>query len=118
MNQTPQDLPIATTAEVPARSLSRVRYWQEHIDRWRESGLGQSAYCQREGLKLHRWHYWHKKLTRAAVNTTRPASDFIPVRLRPQPLDQGLSVTLPTGITIVGISADNVALVGTLLKHL
>ena len=118
MNQSTQDLSTPNAVKAPTHTQQQAPYWQTHIDRWRESGLSQSAYCQREGLKLHRWHYWHKKLTRAAVETASTASDFIPVRIRPQPLDQGLSVTLPTGITIVGISTDNVALVGALLKHL
>ena len=116
MKRTAQNSPIPNVA--PARSLSQTHYWQEHINRWRESGLSQSAYCQREGLKLHCWYYWHKKLTQIPADKSRSRNDFIAVEVMSQARDQSLSVKLPNGIIIDGISTDNMALVGALLKHL
>ena len=40
----------------------RVRLWQEHLARWRRSGLSQSQYCRQHGLRWHTFHYWRKKL--------------------------------------------------------
>jgi hypothetical protein len=37
------------------------RYWKEHIDSWKASGLKQAQYCRQHDLKLHRFVYWRKK---------------------------------------------------------
>lgn len=36
-------------------------YWEAHLSRWEASGLGQSEYCRRNGLGLHRFIYWKKR---------------------------------------------------------
>lgn len=50
-----------------ARSAEREAkrwYWEEHLSRWETSGLGQSEYCRQNGLGLHRFIYWKRKLAR------------------------------------------------------
>ncbi|MCF8051500.1 MAG: hypothetical protein K9L59_09710 [Desulfobacterales bacterium] len=37
------------------------RYWKEHIDSWKASGLKQSQYCRQHDLKLYQFVYWRKK---------------------------------------------------------
>ncbi len=37
------------------------RYWKDHIDSWKASGLKQSQYCRQHDLKLHQFVYWRKK---------------------------------------------------------
>ena len=46
----------------PARGAERQRYWQDHIGRWRSSGMTQKDYCQKNGLKWSTFHYWRKRL--------------------------------------------------------
>ena len=33
---------------------ARVRYWSQHIEGWRSSGLSQRRYCEREGIVFAR----------------------------------------------------------------
>ena len=43
---------------------AKRRFWSQHIERWKHSGLTQTAYCRQHELKLHRFVYWRKKYHR------------------------------------------------------
>ena len=46
----------------PLQGAERRRYWQEHIERWRSSGMTQKDYCRQNGLKWSTFHYWKQRL--------------------------------------------------------
>ena len=48
----------------------RRRQFQEHIRRWRSSGLTQAEYCRRNELKWSTFHYWRKRLQDTATAVT------------------------------------------------
>jgi len=50
---------IAPTAP---QGAEKRRYWQDHIERWRSSGMTQKDYCQKNGLKWSTFHYWRRRL--------------------------------------------------------
>jgi hypothetical protein len=37
--------------------------WRERLEDFQTSGLSPRDWCAQEGLKTHRLHYWHRKLT-------------------------------------------------------
>lgn len=37
------------------------RYWQGHIESWRQSGLSQAEYCRRQSLSIKTFGYWKRK---------------------------------------------------------
>jgi len=43
------------------------RYWKEQIESWQKSGLSQTEFCRRHGLKYHRFLYWRKRFIRPAA---------------------------------------------------
>ena len=51
----------------PSQDLSdpkaKRRFWEHHLAQCRQSSLTQKAYCQKQGLKLHQFYYWKKRLT-------------------------------------------------------
>lgn len=98
-------------------ALTRDQFWYEHVVSWRQSGLTQSSYCRREGLKLHQWHYWRKKLDEVDQSPA-PSDDFVPVQVIAGSRAACLSVTLPNGVMIEGISRDNVDVVSGLIARL
>jgi hypothetical protein len=51
----------------PQRGMDRRRYWKEHIERWRSSGMTQKDYCLGNGLKWSTFHYWRKRLHEPAT---------------------------------------------------
>jgi hypothetical protein len=40
------------------RDLKKEKYWQEIIERQRESGKSQTQFCKDEGLTDHQFVYW------------------------------------------------------------
>lgn len=60
---------------------SKQDTWNQHIRAWRESGLSQTAYCNRHGLKLANLAYWLGKQRKADERLT----------LIPLPLGNGTS---------------------------
>ena len=54
---------VIVTRDQRAEALEvKRRFWRQHIQRWKRSGLKQSVYCWRQELKLHCFTYWRKKV--------------------------------------------------------
>lgn len=51
-----------------------------HIDKWQESGLSQTAYCQQAGLKLDNFNYYKKKFAQKGL-AIHQQHQLIPVQL-------------------------------------
>jgi hypothetical protein len=47
-----------------AEREAKRRFWEEHLGKWKSSGISQSEYCRLNDLALHRFIYWKKRLTR------------------------------------------------------
>jgi len=58
------------TGETKATSGGRRRQFEEHIRRWRSSGLTQAEYCRRNELKWSTFHYWRKRLAATSQAVT------------------------------------------------
>lgn len=39
-----------------------VDYWREHQEKWLNSGLSQSKYCECEGIKISSFCYWRSRI--------------------------------------------------------
>lgn len=37
------------------------KFWEEQIRFWQESGLSQSEYCKRHGIRSSQWFYWRRR---------------------------------------------------------
>ena len=86
--------------------------WADHIQTQRESGLTQQVYCQQHALKPHQFWYWKRKLAGGAAGKLKQPgkpkqSGFVPVNIAIPAQIQYLSITLPNGMTIVGIADHN-----------
>ena len=93
--------------------------WLERIQSWQQSGLSQSAWCQRNDISISKFGYWKRKLE--TVSAARPAqhSAFVPVRPAQEPVEPGagsqLTIALPNGMTVSGINETNLSLVKQLI---
>ena len=96
--------------------IERRRLWQQHIEDWQASGLSGMAYCQQQSLTYCRFVYWRKKLTEPEASfPEQPVSSpgFAKVSAVPGPeSSEGLTVSLPGGVSITGLHAGNVELLG------
>jgi hypothetical protein len=61
-----------------AQNQDKQNFWEAHIKAWKESGASQVDYCRGEGLSIHAFGYWKRKLDRKET-----ASGFVPVIIRP-----------------------------------
>ena len=95
---------------------TRERYWQAQIEAWRRSGQSQQAFCRGNDLNYPRFGYWLRKFRRQSATGLRRTAGFVPVV--GAPWDGGLSVHLPNGIELRGISEQNLHVVEQLLARL
>lgn len=99
----------------------RERIWQQHITAWQASGLSGMAYCKQHSLTYSRFVYWRRKLAdpEAVADATAAPSGFARVTsVSGAPGPQGLTVSLPGGVSITGLHAGNVELLGAVLGQL
>jgi hypothetical protein len=103
-------------------SPSQKSAWGSHIRAQKESDLTQQAYCRQHDLKPHQFWYWKNKL--GGADSIKPQkqnpsakSAFIPV-VTPALLSRGLSITLPSGISINGIESHNMLVAEQLARVL
>jgi hypothetical protein len=57
------------TDQTEATPKGRRRQFEEHVRRWRSSGLTQAEYCRRNDLKWSTFNYWRKRLATSAAVT-------------------------------------------------
>ena len=102
-----------------ADSEALSAYWQPQIAAWEGSGQTQRAFCKNHNLNYHRFVYWRRKFqNRVSKGTGQSSSALVPVTWRPSPADNALSLVLPSGVELRGISLDNLPVVEQLLHRL
>lgn len=97
-------------------SATLSRYWREQITHWEQSGQSRKAFCQQHDLNYHRFGYWYKKFNHQTL--TKKRSDFVPVKQEPEQSRSDLAIELPGGMTVKGITQDNILVVEQLLRRL
>ncbi|MFV0476259.1 MAG: IS66 family insertion sequence element accessory protein TnpA, partial [Parahaliea sp.] len=100
-------------------STDHPNNWQQHITTWQASALSGAAFCREHGLVYHRFTYWRQKLTAPSPAQVGAPAGFAKVVPVPQQPSRGeLTLSLPNGITLTGLRADNVSLLGAILAQL
>ena len=91
-------------------------YWQQQIKAWESSGQSQTLFCQSHDLSYHRFGYWRRKfLERHGDDYHKQATGFVPVSH--QSVSSELALSLPNGLVLQGIAADNLAVVRLLVSQ-
>ncbi len=89
-------------------------YWANHIRDWKSSGLTQTAYCDRENIKVYQLSYQKSKIDGSSNKTPKAQpSKFAAVEVL-SPCNEALTLTFSGGIQLSGIDAANL----TVVKHL
>lgn len=98
----------------------REQDWHQHITDWQASGLSGMAYCKQQSLTYCRFVYWRKKLAELEpVSDGEAPSGFVRVAAPPSAgASEGLTLSLPGGVSITGLHAGNVDLLGAVLRQL
>ncbi len=99
-------------------SATLARHWQQHIEAWQSSGQTQQAYCKANDLVYHCFGYWRRKFQPAQEVRSQKSAGFVPVTSPAPRPSAALSLVLPSGLVLRGISEDNLSLVDQLLSRL
>jgi hypothetical protein len=99
----------------------RAQFWQQHIADWEDSGVSGSAYCKQQSLVYHQFVYWRQKLTPTddSPKQEQVTTGFARVVSAPGAAigrADGLTVSLPGGVSITGLHAGNIELLGAVLR--
>lgn len=101
-----------------AKTDARVFGWKQHVAAWRNSGQSQVDFCRANKLAYQRFVYWRRKLDRdQALPTPRRRARGFAAVVCEAPSDSGLTLSLPNGLVVRGICAQNVTVVRALLDQ-
>jgi hypothetical protein len=99
----------------------RAHIWQQRITDWQVSGVSGSAYCKQQSLVYHQFFYWRQKLTPTenCLKQAQAVTGFARV-VSGAGIGgaDGLTVSLPGGVSITGLHAGNIELLGAVLRQL
>ena len=95
--------------------MSRLKFWESHVEAWRRSGLTQTIYCRQQGLN-------YKSFT-VRVSQFRKKPDgglpaLIPIQLQPAIPNTAIRLSHPKGLRIDLPSNTSAAWLAELLKCL
>jgi hypothetical protein len=95
----------------------RAHVWQQHITEWQVSGVSDRAYCKQQSLVYPQFVYWRQKLapTEDSREQEQAVTGFTQVVSAPGVGiggADGLTVSLPGGVSITGLHAGNIELLG------
>jgi len=93
--------------------------WQQRITDWKATKQSGVAYCREHGLSYQRFCYWRRKLLSSQRVQNNASAGFVRVVPPQSPTAASeLRVSLPGGIVISGLHADNVSLLIAILRQL
>lgn len=97
---------------------TRPDYWRTQIAAWRESGQSQVAYCKANNLSYSQFVYWRRKFQPAEGSARRGRRRaFVPATYVGAKPAEVLSVVLPNGVELRGVTPDNLVVVEQLLRR-
>ena len=99
----------------------RTQFWQQRINDWQTTGLSGSAYCKQQSLIYHQFVYWRSKLSAVEAYPIQEEATTGFARVVSVPgagATDGLTVSLPGGVSITGLHAGNIELLGAVLRQL
>ena len=106
-------MPSKTTSE------NLASRWLPLVEQWRHSGQTQKAFCRENSLNYDQFVYWRRKLAQTAkASVQRATSALVPVTCTPSATGQGLSLLLPNGMELRGLTQENLPVVQQLLAQL
>lgn len=106
---------------MPSKALSDTltARWGPLIETWRHSGQTQKAFCRERDLSYDQFVYWKRKFARRESDPMcRTSSALVPVTFASKVTASGLSLVLPNGMELRGLTLDNVPVVEQLLARL
>ena len=90
--------------------------WVERLASWSHSGLNRRAWCGKQGLNVHTFDYWRRRLRDAPA--LRKRTSLVPIVLTAPVASVPLELLLPGGICLRVPSGADVAQAAALVRAL
>lgn len=71
----------------------------EMIERWKQSGLSQKSFCEKESIKPYIFYYWYKRC-RLAVQASENKSGFVKLKIEEPAIPASIEIHFPHGIRL------------------
>jgi len=65
-------------SEPENKKINKRKYWQDQIQKWQESNLSQSVFCNQAGIKLPTFVYWRGLLLNSE---NKNINKFVPLKI-------------------------------------
>ena len=79
-------------------TTEKIKYWQQHVESFKASGLTREAYSKRNRIQVYQLDYWRKKISR--INKTQernPAIQWVPLQISDEPIQRDHHIDLWIG---------------------
>ena len=87
-----------------SKRVTNRQCWFDRIEDWKQSGLTQKAFCERQQLRLGSFQRWRGIFMRGGRPEASSAVSFLPVNVTPAPtsnlalvIDDYLRIEIPAG---------------------
>jgi len=78
-------------------TVTKREIWRSHIDKWKESKLGQQAYCKQAGINYGTFVHWRGVLRKESGELKQ--AKFIPVKMQPSSLSSDAARAIQVKLT-------------------
>ena len=101
-----------------ATSEGLAAHWRGQVENWRHSGQSQQGFCKTHNLSYAQFIYWRRKFEGKSKRArTQTASALVPVTCKVPISTPGLTLALPSGLELRGLSQDNLTLAVQLVER-
>lgn len=77
-----------------------IRYWQQHVEEFKSSGLTREAYSKLKRIRVYQLDYWRKKLSRISgtpMTMLLPTNQWVPLKISDGPTQKDSHLDLWIG---------------------
>lgn len=81
----------------------------EMIERWKQSGLSQKAFCEGHSMKFHQFYYWYKQYHLLHVPANSDDTSFVRLQVDKSAIAAPIEIHFPGGTRLLfhgSVSAD------------
>ena len=72
----------------------------EMIEQWKQSGLSQKSFCEKESIRFYTFYYWYKRY-RQHCQTSDSKSGFVKLKIERPTAAASVEVHFPDGVRLL-----------------
>ncbi len=73
----------------------------ELIEQWKQSGLSQNAFCERQSIRFHKFYYWYKCYRKENDISGENNRGFVKLKIEKPYVASSVEIHFPGGVRVV-----------------